>query len=170
MGVLQPGVREGRQQQPVQLRVRGDVHDRALVLALEVEALDRAGRRDLGGELRGPVVRGVELEAQAGVVGEPGAERLERRGLAEPQGDHEAHGTRLAPEHLVQGPPGLAQGEVERGGLVGPDAVVDRRRVTRRLGPQVQAGEVLGERGERPGARSGSDGPAAWRAFWSSAS
>ena len=56
VGVLEPGVRERLDHHAVQLRIGLDVDRRALVLALEVERVDRAG----GHQLR-PPARGVQL-------------------------------------------------------------------------------------------------------------
>src|SRR5207247_6402175 len=62
--VLDPGVRERVEHPPVERRVRRLVGGRALVLTLEVDRVDRAGGREVGDELGGPVARRAELEAE----------------------------------------------------------------------------------------------------------
>ena len=64
--VLEPGVRERLDQHPVQLRVGLHVHRRALVLALEVERVDGAGRGQRLDQLVAPAVGGVELKRVPG--------------------------------------------------------------------------------------------------------
>jgi hypothetical protein len=71
-------------------------------VALEVDRVHGARPRDLVHERRRPRRLRVELEAHAGGAGEPPAQRLERRLLAEAERVDEAHRLRLQPEHVVQ--------------------------------------------------------------------
>ncbi len=119
-------------------------------MALEVDRVDRARRRDLVDERRRPARLRVELEAHAGGAGEPPAHRLDRRLLAEAERVDEAHRLRLQPEHVVQRAAGLAQREVERRGLERPVAKAQRHVPLRRLRPQLERREMLAEAGQRP--------------------
>ena len=133
--VLQIGVRKRRENAVIQRTERLGIRDLEAVVALEVDRVDRARRRDLIDERRRPGRLRVELEAHAGGAGEPPAHRLDRRLLAEAERVDEAHRLRLQPEHIVQRAAGLAQREVERRGLERPLAKAQRRRPT----PAAQA-------------------------------
>src|SRR5947199_311810 len=95
--------------------VGGVVDDRADVEALEVDRVDRPGGDEPGDQLVGPRRRRVELEAERRVRVEAGSDRVERRRLAEAERDDEGDRPGLAAECLVEGEPGLAEGEVEGG-------------------------------------------------------
>ncbi len=133
---------------------RGILHLEA-VLALEVDRVDRAGRRDLVDERRLPARLRVELEADSGRAGEPPAHRLDRRLLAEAERVDEAHRLRLEPEHVVQRAAGLAEREVEGRRLERPATEAQRHVPLRRLRPQREPAELLAEAGQRPLAREG---------------
>jgi hypothetical protein len=130
---------------------------RALVLALEVERVDRAGGRQLLDQLVAPGVGRVELEARAGVVLQHAQHLLGRLRLgavprAEPHRDDVGERLELAPELLGERPVGLAQREVERGRLEGPVAVAARDVAHGRVRERVELREVLGEGAKRPAA------------------
>ena len=148
--VLQVCVRERGEHVVIHPTQRLLVLDLDPVVALEVDRVDRAGRRDLLDERRRPGRLRVELEAHAGRALQAPAQRLDRRLLAEAERVDEAHRLRLEPEYLVQRAAGLAQREVERGRLERPVTQVQRPVPFRRLRPQLQRGEVLAERGQRP--------------------
>ena len=126
--ILDPGVGERLDDAAVERRVGRVVDDRALVLALEIDRVDRAQRDELRDQLLVPGRRGVELEAQARRDPQALAQRLERRRLAQAQRGDEAHRLALAPERRVQRRAGLAQREVERGRVERPVAVQARLR------------------------------------------
>ena len=91
VGVLQIGVRERGQHMVVQRPQRLGIFDLQAVVALEVDRVDRARRRDLVDERRRPRRLRIELEADTGGAGEPPAHRLDRRLLAETQRVDEPH-------------------------------------------------------------------------------
>src|SRR5579875_471401 len=157
-GILDPGVREGFGDAPVEQRVGWLVDDRARVVALEVDGVDGARRDELGDEPLVPRARGVELEAQRGIALQALRERLHARRLAEAQGDDEPHGLGLSLEHGVQRGARLAQREVEGGGLVGPRAVAARDLALGRLREQLERLQALAELGERVLAGEGEHG------------
>ena len=160
--VLVPGAGERGDDAAVQVRVGADVDDRPLVVALEVDAVDRAGGHEAGDDLVRPGRRRVELEAQRRVVRESLLQRLQRGRLAQAQRHHEGHRLRLAPQRLVQREPGLVEREVQRRGLVAPTPVAAVHvALQRAAGEEVQAADVLGERGDRPAAREGERRPGA---------
>src|SRR5207247_3468501 len=98
---------------PVDRRDRRLVDERALVLTHEVDRVDRAGGREVGDELVGPVARRVELEAEVLVGPEPPANLVGRGRIGEaPRGD-ERHGPRLAVDGGHERPGGLAEREIE---------------------------------------------------------
>jgi hypothetical protein len=148
--VFQPGLRERGEHVVVQLPQRLRILDIEPVLTLEVDDVDRAGRRDLFDEGRSPGRLRIELEAHTGRPGEPPAHRLDRRLRAEAEGVDEAHRLGLEPEHLVQRAACLAQREIERRGLERPVAISQRAGPLRRLRPELEGGEVLAEAGKRP--------------------
>jgi hypothetical protein len=153
--VLQIRVREGGEHAVVQRAQRLRVLDLEAVVSLEVDRVDRPGRGDLAHELRCPRRFRVELEAHPRGAGEPPAQRLDRRLLAEPERVDEAHRPRLETEHVVQRAAGLTQREIERGRLERPVAQAQRPAPLRRLRPQLERGEVLAEAPQRPLARQG---------------
>jgi hypothetical protein len=151
--ILEVGVREGGEDVVVEGKQRLLVVDLDPVLALEVDRVDRRGRRDLVDERRRPTGLRIELEAHPGLAGDPPAQMLERRLLAEAQRVDEAHRPRLQAEHVVQGTAGLAQREVERRGLKRPVAHAQGQLPLRRLRPQLERREVVAEAPDRPLAR-----------------
>ena len=66
-GVLEPRFWQTLGDAPVERGVRRRVHRRPLVVALEVDRVDRTGGGELGDELVGPLRVRVELEAEARV-------------------------------------------------------------------------------------------------------
>ena len=146
--VLDPGLREGRDDTAVEVGIRLLVHDRPAVEALEIDRVHGAGRAQLGDQLVAPGRRRVELEAQSGVGVEPPPDRVDRGRLAQAQRHDEGQRARLPPEHLVQRTPGLAQGEVERGAVERPPPVEARDLPLGLLGKQVERRDQLAERGD----------------------
>ena len=145
---------EGLDDRAVEARVGRLVDHRALVGALEVDRVDRAGGGDRRDQLVVPTAGGIELEAQARVAVESPGDRLDRRLLlGQAQRDDERHRLRLAVQHLGQRAAGLVQGEVEGRRLVGPAAVVARGLALGRRGPQVEPIEQPGEAVDRMAAR-----------------
>ena len=120
VGVLEPGVRERLGDPAVEGRVGVGVDRRALVGALEVDRVDRAGLDQALDQGVVPVGRGVELEAQVRVAGEAAGDRVDRRRVAHARGDDERHRAQLAAERVGQRAAGLAQREVERRALERP--------------------------------------------------
>jgi hypothetical protein len=149
-GSFQIGVRERRQDAVVQRVERLRILDIEAVVALEVDCVDGARRRDLIDERGRPTRLGVELEAHAGTAGETTAHGLDRGLLAQPERVHEAHRLRPDAKHLVQSAAGLAQREIERRGLERPAAKTDRTGVLRRLRPKAERRQMLTEAGECP--------------------
>ncbi len=134
--------------------IGADVDRRVLVVALQVERVDRAGLGELLDQGVAPGVGGVELEARAGVALEHaqhalGGLRLVAVERAEPHRHDVGERPQLAPEVLPERRAGLAQREVERGGLERPAPVAARHVAHRRVREQVELGEALGERPER---------------------
>ena len=130
-GILQPRVRKRERDARVEGRIRRLVDRRSLVGALEVERVDRAGLDELVDQSVVPRPCRVELHAQVGIEVEPGAERRDRRRVAEPHRRDEAEGLGLALERLGERLARLAKGEVERRALESPAAIraelVERR-------------------------------------------
>ena len=115
-GILQPRIREGQRDARVEGRVRRLVDRRPLVGALEVERVDRACLDELVDQSIVPRPGRVELHAQVGIEIEPGAERRDRRRVAEPHRRDEAKGLGLALERLGQrlARPGAGRGRAPR--------------------------------------------------------
>ena len=160
VGVLEVGVGEALGDRAVELRVGVDIHGGAHVHPLQVEHPHRGEPGDLLDQPRVPVVLGVELELELRVAGEPVGDRLGRGpGLLVAEAGEagradEAKRLRVALDHLPEGEPSLAQGQVEGRRLVGPAAIVARRRVLgRRGGEQVERADQLACRTE--GGRGG---------------
>ena len=82
---------------PIQHRVGRLVDDRARVVGLEVDRLDRARSHQFCDQRLVPGARRVQLEAQPGVASRRSAQRLDARRLPEAQRDHEAHRPGLRP-------------------------------------------------------------------------
>ena len=151
--VLEERVGEGRDDALVEGAERRGVLDLHPVLALEVDDVDGAGGGEVLADRERPGGGGVELEVDVRVVGEAAVDRVGRRRVAEAERVDEGERARLALEHLVQRAAGLAQREVERGGLVGPVAPEPREDVLRRRRPLLERREVVGEAPEGPLAR-----------------
>ena len=134
---------------PVELRVRRLVDDGALVLALEIDRVDRPGRGQLGDELVRPVAGRVELEAERRVEVEPALDLVGRRRIDQAPRGHEGDGARLALDGIGERAARLAQREVERGALERPATVVVPGRHLRRAREQRQRVEELRERVDR---------------------
>ena len=159
VGVLEQRVRERGDHAVVHRHERVLVLDRHPVAALEVDDLDRLGGHELRDQLVGPARMGVELEPEARVRLEPPADRVERRRIAEPERVDEPQRAALAPEQLVQRPPGLVEREIQGGRLEGPVAPAAGHVPLRRDRPLVDAGELVAERAERPLPGQGEGGP-----------
>ena len=146
---------------PVHVGVGDHVDRRALVVALEVHRVDRAGGGQLGHQLVGPGVGGIELEARAGVALQQRGQLLGRLGLAlgrrgQAHRDHVVQRPGSAADHLAERLAGLAQRQVQRRRLERPAAVVARGLAhRRRVREQVQAVDQLGQLAERGRDRSG---------------
>ena len=133
------------------------------VLALEVDDLDRAGGRHLVDQLRRPVRRGVQLEAQVGMALEPAADRVERGRLAQAERVDEAQRARLETDHLVQRAARLVQRQVERGRLERPVAPAPRH--VPLAAPPATGRSPPGDRtATRGSTRRPAAAPARWRA------
>ena len=143
--VLDPGVGERLDHAPVEHRVGRLVDDRARVVALEVDRVNGARRDQLGDQLLVPRARRVELEAQAGVRIQAPAQRL-HASAARPAAARRrsAPAGARAPSAACSVVAGLAQREVERGGLIGPRPVAAAR---------PRAAAARGTARARPGAR-----------------
>src|SRR5262245_6025994 len=89
--VLQVGVRERGEHVVVQRGQRLRILDLEAVLTLEVDRVHRSGGRDLLDERRPPGRLPVELESDTGRAGEPAADGLDRRLLAEAERVDEPH-------------------------------------------------------------------------------
>ena len=113
--ILEPGVRKRAGDAAVELGGGGGVDPFALVEALQVDDVDGAGGGELGHDLVGPGVAGVELEADSRGDGAPAGDVA--------LGDDEADGLRLAADCFGQREAVLAQGEVERRRLESPGPV-----------------------------------------------
>jgi hypothetical protein len=99
-------VREAGRDVPIELRIcRPRDRDGLVVLALEIDDVDRAGGRQLGDHRCVPADGGHELEAQGGVPREPGLQRG-GRGLGAGR-DNEAQRPRFPLEQFGQRPAGL---------------------------------------------------------------
>ena len=105
--ILQPRLREGQRNARVEGRIRRLVDRCALVRALEVERVYGAGLDKLRDNRVVPCGRRVELDAQVGIEVEPGAQRRNRRGVAEAHGSDEAERLGLALERLRERRPRL---------------------------------------------------------------
>ena len=97
VGVLEPGLGQRLGDAPVELRIGRRVDRRAGVGALEVDGVDRAGVAQRLEERVVPGGRGVQLEAQERVGGEPLGHRLQARRLAQPERDDEGDRAGLRP-------------------------------------------------------------------------
>src|SRR5581483_9839753 len=100
--------------EPVEGRVGRVVDDRAAVVALQVDRVDAAELAQLGDQLRGPERRRVELEAEAGVELEPGAQLRRAGRVTEAAGGDEPDRPRLPAHRAAERRPRLPQREVER--------------------------------------------------------
>ena len=155
--ILDPCIGERLGHTPVHVCVGDHVDRRALVMALEVHRVDRAGGGQLGHQLVGPGVGGIELEARAGVALQQRRQLLCRLGLTlgrrgQAHRDHVVQRPGSAPDHLAEGLAALAQRQVQRSRLEGPAAVVARGLAhRRRVREQVQAVDQLGQLAERGG-------------------
>ena len=118
--VLDERLREALRHQAVEPRVGRLVDDRAAVLALQVDRLDRPELRELGYERVVPRAARVELELQAGVVLEPPADAGARRRVAEVHRHDEADRPHLALDGIGERSARLPERQVERGALEGP--------------------------------------------------
>ena len=135
-GILHPRVRKRERDARVEGRIRRLVDRRSLVGALEVERVDRAGLDELVDQSVVPRPCRVELHAQVGIEIEPGAERRDRRRVAEAHRRDEAKGLGLALERLGERLARLAKGEVERRALESPAAIRAELVESRAGGPE----------------------------------
>ena len=140
--VLQPRVGKPFGDPAIEVGIGRRVDGRALVVTLEVDRVDGAGRRKLGDERVRPLRVRVELEPQTGVEVEPGLEALRRRRLAEAHRDDERDLAWFPSDRVAQRDSCLPKCQVERGGFERPPAVVDedealRKRVEERLRREV---------------------------------
>ncbi len=111
--ILDPGVREAGGDARVEIRVRRLVDDRAVVEALEIDRVDRAGRDERGDQLVAPVARRVELEAERRDSSRAGGSRARpspARRAAARRRSVTGCGTQLEPVGERDRPPGAARG------------------------------------------------------------
>ena len=166
--VLDPRRRKALRDHAVEPWVARLVDDRALVGALEVDGVDRTGRAELADERLVPFARRVELEAEGRVALQQERHRVGGGRPLDPQGDDEVDRPRLAADGLAQREARLPEREVERRALVGPAPVVGEGGHPGALGEERQALEELEKLSSVWLPASGSVGPSAWSAFWSS--
>ena len=148
--VLEPRVREGLRDQPVELGIGLHVDRGAPVVALEVDRVDSSRIDQAGDELLVPGVGRVELELEVGVSGRHPLEPVEHRRVAKAHRDDEVERGGLAPQHLVERASVLAQGKVQRRRLESPAAVETGEVAHRRVREEVKAFQVLRKGVDRP--------------------
>lgn len=108
-GVLDPRVGEGIENSRVERRVRGQLHRRVAVVALEIHDPDGAGGGDVLKCVCVPGERRVELELECGVALQTRAEWLERWWLTQADRGHEADWSGGPAERGGEREPGLPQ-------------------------------------------------------------
>src|SRR3954454_4426155 len=149
--ILDPRTGQPLDDAPVQAVLGRHRHGEVAVGALEVDDIDAAQLRELRDDAVVPAGRGVQLEAQPGVLAQPRPERAQVGRVPDADRRHEGHRPGLPTDGVLQREAVLAQGQVERRAFERPPAVEAGAVADGVDGEEVGQGEQVRKLVERTG-------------------